>query len=126
MDVSLRWYHRLDIGVQYFDLCVRFVTPDRGFDTGARDTDIPEFAIGHRAQRGTRLLTDLNVMPAAPDQPPDASQRSADRPASLRMGSLDDDPGIRPMYHAFVGSKAPWNELPEDGLPRYEAAAPNR
>src|SRR2546430_14656748 len=98
MDVLLRSHHRLDFGVQNFDLCVRFVTPDRGFDAGARNTNIPEFAIGHRAQRGTRLLTDLNVMPAAPDQPPHASQRSADRPASLRMGSLDDAfPQRRPL-----------------------------
>jgi hypothetical protein len=45
---------------------------------------------------------------------------------SVRMGALDDDPDIRPMYHAFVGSRAPWDELPDDGLPRYEGAAPNR
>jgi hypothetical protein len=44
---------------------------------------------------------------------------------SIRMGSLDDDPGIRPMYHAFVGSRAPWDDLPDDGLPRYEGAAPS-
>jgi hypothetical protein len=44
---------------------------------------------------------------------------------SIRMGSLDGDPGIRPMYHAFVASRAPWDTLPEDGLPRYEEAAPN-
>lgn len=43
---------------------------------------------------------------------------------SIRMGSLDDDPAIRPMYHAFVGSRAPWDELPDDGLPRYDGAAP--
>jgi hypothetical protein len=40
---------------------------------------------------------------------------------SVRLGVLDDDPGIRPQYHSFVGSKAPWDELPEDGLPRFEA-----
>jgi hypothetical protein len=45
---------------------------------------------------------------------------------SVRMGSLDDEPGIRPMYHTFVGSRAPWDELPEDGLPRYEGPAPDR
>lgn len=26
----------------------------------------------------------------------------------LAMGSLDDDPGVRPSCHIFVGSKAPW------------------
>ena len=39
----------------------------------------------------------------------------------LRLGTLDGDPGRRPVAHGFVGSKAPWFELPDDGLPRYEA-----
>jgi hypothetical protein len=39
---------------------------------------------------------------------------------SVRLGSLDDDPGIRPQYHSFVGSKAPWDSLPDDGLARFE------
>jgi hypothetical protein len=43
---------------------------------------------------------------------------------SVRLGSLDDDPKIRPQYHTFVGSRAPWDELPDDGLPRYEALNP--
>ena len=43
---------------------------------------------------------------------------------SVRLGSLDGDPGIRPQYHSFVGSKAPWDELPDDGLERYEGAPP--
>ena len=41
---------------------------------------------------------------------------------SVRLGALDGDPGIRPQYHSFVASKAPWETLPEDGLPRYDAA----
>ncbi len=41
---------------------------------------------------------------------------------SIRLGALDDDPGIRPQYHSFVDSKAPWDELPDDGLPRYPGA----
>jgi hypothetical protein len=44
---------------------------------------------------------------------------------SIRLGSLDGDPGIRPQYHSWVGSKAPWDELPEDGLPRYPEAPPS-
>ncbi len=39
---------------------------------------------------------------------------------SIRLGSLDADPGIRPQYHSFVGSKAPWEEPCDDGLPRYD------
>lgn len=38
---------------------------------------------------------------------------------SIRAGALDDEPGIRPGRHAFVDSRAPWDELPDDGLPRY-------
>ena len=43
---------------------------------------------------------------------------------SIRFGSLDVDPGIRPQYHSFVDSAAPWEVLPDDGLPRYAAGKP--
>jgi len=43
---------------------------------------------------------------------------------SIRLGSLDDDPGIRPQYHTFVDSRAVWDELPDDGLPRYDGPPP--
>jgi hypothetical protein len=43
---------------------------------------------------------------------------------SVRLGVLDTDPGIAPQYHSFVASKAPWEMLPDDGLPRYDGAAP--
>ncbi|MFN8625115.1 MAG: GFA family protein [Candidatus Binatia bacterium] len=36
----------------------------------------------------------------------------------IQMGSLDDDPGMRPQAHIFVGSKAPWDDITDD-LPRY-------
>lgn len=32
----------------------------------------------------------------------------------LPLGVLDDDPGIRPECHVFVGSKAPWFEITDD------------
>jgi hypothetical protein len=38
---------------------------------------------------------------------------------SIRLGSLDGDPRIRPQYHSFVDSRSVWDELPDDGLPRY-------
>jgi hypothetical protein len=44
---------------------------------------------------------------------------------SIRFGSLDGDPGIRPQYHAFTESRAPWDELADDGLPRFPAAKPD-
>ncbi|MGH9867766.1 MAG: GFA family protein [Candidatus Polarisedimenticolia bacterium] len=38
---------------------------------------------------------------------------------SIRLGSVDGDPGIRPQYHTFVGSRAVWDEITDD-LPRYD------
>jgi hypothetical protein len=37
----------------------------------------------------------------------------------VAMGTLVDDPAIRPTVHIFVGSKAPWFTITDD-LPRYE------
>jgi hypothetical protein len=44
---------------------------------------------------------------------------------SVRFGALDGDPEIRPQYRTFVDSKAVWDELPEDGLPRYAEGNPD-
>ena len=43
--------------------------------------------------------------------------------ASLAVGCLDDDPGTRPAYHMFVGSKAPWYEI-TDALPQFMERPP--
>jgi hypothetical protein len=40
----------------------------------------------------------------------------------VAMGSLVDDPTIRPSKHIFVGSKARWFTITDD-LPQYEAHA---
>ncbi|HWA45690.1 MAG TPA: GFA family protein [Hypericibacter adhaerens] len=37
----------------------------------------------------------------------------------VAMGTLTDDPGIRPSKHIFVGSKAPWFTITDD-LPQHE------
>jgi hypothetical protein len=37
----------------------------------------------------------------------------------VAMGTLVDDPSIRPTAHIFVGSKAPWHDI-TDGLPQYQ------
>ena len=37
----------------------------------------------------------------------------------VAMGTLRDDPSIRPTAHIFVGSKAPWYSITDD-LPQYE------
>ena len=48
-----------------------------------------------------------------------------DRPEviGLALGTLDDDPGVRPAMHIFVGSKAPWHDV-ADALPQYETLPP--
>jgi hypothetical protein len=37
----------------------------------------------------------------------------------IRMGAFDNDPGIRPSVRQFVAYAAPWESIPEDGLPRH-------
>ena len=41
----------------------------------------------------------------------------------MAAGCLDDDPGVRPIAHIFVASKAPWYDIP-DSLPQFEAYPP--
>lgn len=41
----------------------------------------------------------------------------------LALGTLDDDPGVKPACHVFVGSKAPWHDI-TDGLPQYDTLPP--
>jgi hypothetical protein len=43
---------------------------------------------------------------------------------SIRLGTLDHDPGIAPQYHSFAADAAPWDTLPPDGLPRYPGRPP--
>jgi hypothetical protein len=40
----------------------------------------------------------------------------------VALGSLVDEPGMRPTKHIFVGSKAPWFEITDD-LPQFEEHA---
>ena len=39
----------------------------------------------------------------------------------VALGVLDDDPGVRPAHHIYVGSKAPWYDI-TDGLPQHAAS----
>jgi hypothetical protein len=43
---------------------------------------------------------------------------------SVRMGALDDDPGVRPSAHQFTDYAAPWEPIPDDGLPRFPERLP--
>jgi len=44
--------------------------------------------------------------------------------AHVQMGTLVEDPQIRPQFHIYVASKASWHEI-TDGLPQF-AGLPNR
>jgi hypothetical protein len=46
------------------------------------------------------------------------------REVSIRLGTLDDDPQIRPQFHNYVGDAPAWLPVCDDGLPRYETVAP--
>jgi hypothetical protein len=41
------------------------------------------------------------------------------RVTSITLGTVNGDPGVRPLSHIFVGSKAGWDEI-EDDLPQFE------
>jgi hypothetical protein len=51
--------------------------------------------------------------------------RSRDDPSvfSVRLGTVDGDPGIRPGYRQFVAYAARWEPIPDDGLPRHDERA---
>ena len=38
---------------------------------------------------------------------------------AIRMGALDQDPGIRPLAHQFTDYAAPWFPVPDDDLPKF-------
>ena len=38
----------------------------------------------------------------------------------VRLGTFDEDPGIRPGHRQYVAYAAAWEEIPDDGLPRYD------
>jgi hypothetical protein len=42
---------------------------------------------------------------------------------SVRAGSLDSDPGVRPGVHVWVSEKAPWYEISDD-LPQHAQGPP--
>src|ERR1700722_14701201 len=42
----------------------------------------------------------------------------------VRLGAIDGDPGVRPAAHQFVAYAAPWEPIPDDGLPRFDERIP--
>jgi len=47
------------------------------------------------------------------------------RSYGLPLGALDDDPGIKPGFHVFVASKAPWYDI-TDELPQFAELPPRK
>lgn len=45
--------------------------------------------------------------------------------AGVRLGALDGDPGVRPEWRQYVAYAAAWEEIPDDGLPRYDESKPS-
>jgi hypothetical protein len=43
---------------------------------------------------------------------------------AVRLGAVDGDPGVRPSDRQFVAYAAPWEPIPDDGLPRYPERRP--
>lgn len=43
----------------------------------------------------------------------------------VRLGAIDGDPGVRPEVRQFVAYAAPWEPIPDDGLPRYPERRPS-
>ena len=53
-----------------------------------------------------------------------AETRDDGEVAAVRLGAFDEDPGIRPSYRQFTAYAAPWEPIPDDGLPRHPGRAP--
>jgi hypothetical protein len=47
-------------------------------------------------------------------------------PTAVRLGSIDGDPGLRPIARQFVAHAASWEPVPEDGLERFDERLPAR
>jgi hypothetical protein len=43
--------------------------------------------------------------------------------ASVRLGTFDGDPGIRPSYRTFTAYAAAWEPIPDDGMTRHAEQA---
>jgi hypothetical protein len=44
---------------------------------------------------------------------------------SVRLGTFDVDPGVRPTSRQYVDFAAPWEPIPDDGLPRFPGPRPS-
>ena len=51
------------------------------------------------------------------------SKDAEGRIRSVRMGALDEDPGLKPMHRTYVAYAATWEPIPDDGIPHYPETA---
>jgi hypothetical protein len=52
--------------------------------------------------------------------------RNPDDPTqmTIRMSAFDEDPGVRPTWRAYVAYAAPWEEIPDDDIERFDEGTP--
>ena len=43
---------------------------------------------------------------------------------SVRMGTLDEDPGMKPKHRQYLAYAASWEPVPDDDIPHYDEKAP--
>ncbi|WP_354700439.1 hypothetical protein DSM112329_00714 [Paraconexibacter sp. AEG42_29] len=53
-----------------------------------------------------------------------AADRDTGAVVVVRLGAIDGDPGVRPQARQFVANAAPWEPIPDDGLPRFDGRLP--
>lgn len=100
---------------------------------------------GTAAQASARVLPDSVTVVAGEDQlrawaPGDGFEKvfcgscgsavfgrdPADGAVSIvRLGAIDGDPGVRPQARQYVAYAAPWEPIPDDGLPRFPERLPS-
>jgi hypothetical protein len=39
---------------------------------------------------------------------------------AIRLGTVDEDPGVRPRWRQWLESAPAWEPIPDDGLPRFQ------
>ena len=75
----------------------------------------PGFRRGFCSNCGTPVAN----RPGGPGYKNFALNPAAASELGIPLGILDDDPGIQPEFHVFVGNKAPWFEI-TDKLTQHE------
>jgi hypothetical protein len=51
------------------------------------------------------------------------SRNSEGEIGSVRLGTFDSDPGVRPSYRIYTAYAVPWEPIPEDGTTRHPEGA---